>query len=200
MRLLTVAGASSEIVHDFRAQTVSSKAEMFAAVADLEVARILVAADIGALTSLKLSPGQQVLAAGGTQLAFAPGEDGIELTTDTIVRGLAIRTDPNRRALFNDDRVVTLGEARLESLSITGCVRLLVQGAGRAGRIVARCAGFSAKADGCCPFRRTEEPMEKVARGQRPDDIHVEMADRSWCQPRNAPPAFARDQWSSPDW
>ena len=58
-------------------------------------------------------------------IRFAPGQDGLQLSADNTVENLQIATDPERRALFNDTSVESLGRLHLRQLRIQGTVRLL---------------------------------------------------------------------------
>ena len=118
-------------------RAVATAGELEAAARNPEVGRIFVAADIQGAASIRLQPGQHLLCDEGTSLHFAPGQDGVELTSDNLVRGLRILADPRRRALFNAEDVGTLGSLRLETLRVTGSVRILVRGAVRSGHVEA---------------------------------------------------------------
>ena len=116
----------------------ATASELESAALDPQVGRIFVAADIEGSASIRLQPGQHLLCDEATVLRFAPGQDGVELTSDNLVRGLDLVTDPRRRALFNAEDVETLGSLRLDGLRIRGCVRILVRGQVRSGHVEAR--------------------------------------------------------------
>jgi len=119
-------------------RTVSSREELLDAAGAPEVAQIQVAGTVSELPSFRLAPGQQLR--GGPQggmLRFAPGEDGIEVSSGNTVADLTLTTDPDRRALFNDTRVAGLGRTELSRLAITGNVRLLLRGEARSGHLEA---------------------------------------------------------------
>jgi hypothetical protein len=117
---------------------VSTAAELLAAAANANVRDIFVVADVGELSTFRLSPGQALTAANPlVALRFAAGEDGLRLTTDNRVEGLELRTDRDRRALFNDTNAAGLGRLLLRNLRITGVVRLLARDQVRGGHVEA---------------------------------------------------------------
>jgi hypothetical protein len=71
--------------------------------------------------SFRLLPGQ-VLRGEDEQatLVFAAGSDGVQLSSDNEVHTLHLRTSPDRRALFNDTRVDSLGCMLLADVTIIG--------------------------------------------------------------------------------
>jgi hypothetical protein len=72
---------------------------------------------------------------------FGTGVDGVRLTRDNEISGLRIYADPDRRAVFNDTAVQTLGTIRLGGLIVTGQVQIVARGQVRAGHVVGRGSG-----------------------------------------------------------
>ncbi|MBW4025366.1 MAG: hypothetical protein HIU92_19935, partial [Proteobacteria bacterium] len=106
------------------------------AAADEAVPHIVVAGDLVDLPMLRLPPGKTLTGrADGARLRFAPGEDGVQLTTDNDVANLDLRTDPDRRVVFNDTGVASLGRLLLRGLSVTGMIRLLAADQVRGGHV-----------------------------------------------------------------
>jgi hypothetical protein len=117
---------------------VSSIAELLAAIGDPNVRDIVVTADISEVPMLRLAPTQRLLGQhAGLAIAFQPGVDGLQLSTDNRVADLTLVTEPGRRALFNDTTVERLGVLELRDLRITGTVRLLASDKVRGGHIEA---------------------------------------------------------------
>jgi len=111
---------------------------LLAAAADEAVAEIVVQESLGGLQSLRLSPGQTLRgAAPGVALCFAAGQDGLQLSSDNRVENLALQTDVDRRALFNDIEVEHLGRLVLKNLHTIGTIRLLASGRVRSGHVEA---------------------------------------------------------------
>jgi hypothetical protein len=119
-----------------REREISTEAELVAAAADANVRRITVVGDLDGLPTFRLSPGQELTAANGkVALRFAPGQDGIQLSTDNRIDGVESSTDLDRRALYNDTRVERLGRLVLRNLHVTGVVHLLARDQVRSGHV-----------------------------------------------------------------
>ena len=117
---------------------VATAQELAAALSDSAAAEIIVTADLTELRTFRLSPHRTLRgAASGVTLRFAPGEDGVQLSTDDRIESLAIHTDPNRRALFNDTQVDGLGRLVLRNLSTIGAIRLLARDKVKSGHVEA---------------------------------------------------------------
>jgi hypothetical protein len=117
---------------------VSTVGELVAAAADPSVGEIVVVGDLTGAPMFRLSPGQALIGANGANLRFAPGRDGAQVSTENRVESLVLKTDPNRRALFNDTTVERLGRLVLRDLRIDGVVELLARDAVRSGHVEAR--------------------------------------------------------------
>ena len=117
---------------------VSTAAGLIAAAANPLVARITVLASLTGLSCVRLLPGQALAGHDvSIELRFAPGQDGVQLSTDNQVECLELSTDPDRYAVFNDTGVDGLGRLVLSSLRITGVVRLLARDRVRNGHVEA---------------------------------------------------------------
>jgi hypothetical protein len=117
---------------------VASAAELVAAVRDADVVDIVVTAQISELASFRLPPGKTLTGATpDVTLRFARGQDGLQLSTDNRVEDLALATDPDRRAVFNDTHVERLGRLVLRKLRTTGAVQLLAKDQVRGGHVEA---------------------------------------------------------------
>jgi hypothetical protein len=118
---------------------VSSTAELVSAAADESIREIRVVGSPEGIPTIRLAPGQSLIGdSAGARLAFAPGVDGVQLTSNNTVKALALSADTDRRALFNDTSQTTLGRMELEKLQIVGVVQLLASDAVRAGHVEAR--------------------------------------------------------------
>ena len=115
---------------------VSTSGELQAAVADAGIQHIVISAPMGDLPTLRLSPGQTLTASGAQSiLRFAAGRDGLQLSSDNRVEGLQLITDPDKRAVFNDPSVETLGRLALRDLVVTGVVQILARDRARNGHV-----------------------------------------------------------------
>jgi hypothetical protein len=119
-------------------RAVGTATELTGAISDPGIGVILVRADIADLQTFRLPPGKTLKgAAPGVTLGFVSGQDGVQLSTDNRIDGLTIHVDVDRRALYNDTQVESLGRLVLRDLSTTGCVRLLARDKTRAGHVQA---------------------------------------------------------------
>lgn len=136
---------------------VATANELATAISDPAAIGIIIMAEITGLRSIRLPAGKTLRgAASSVTLQFAPGEDGLELSADNRVENLTLRTDPGRRALFNDTRVDGLGRLVLRNLATVGSIRLLARDRVKSGHvdaenidiIVADARGFSERPKG----------------------------------------------------
>ena len=116
----------------------TTTAELVEAVQASDNGSIEVRGGLEGVPSLRLKPGQTLRGAAGASLRFAPGGDGVVLTTDNAVEGLELQTDPERCAVCNDTSVEGFGRLRLKHLQTTGCIRLIVDGLADGGHVEAR--------------------------------------------------------------
>jgi hypothetical protein len=115
---------------------VTTAAELVAALGQDGPSHITVLRNVTGLPSLRLAAGQTLVGEDpGVRLGFAPGQDGFQLSTDNHVEGLELVADCDRRAIFNDTEVDTLGRLVLVDLRVTGAVRLLARDRVRSGHV-----------------------------------------------------------------
>lgn len=86
--------------------------------------------------SFRLAPGQ-VLEGEDAQAAivFAPGADGLQLSTDNEVRALRVEASIDKRAIFNDTRVESFGRLRLANVATVGQVQIVARDKVRGGHV-----------------------------------------------------------------
>ncbi len=119
-----------------QSRSVTTTQELLDAAGDANTLMIHVAGELSELPLLHLRPGLSLAGKGpSSTLRFAGGMDGVQLSADNTVRDLAIVTDPDRRAIFNDTSHSSLGRIELSGLRITGCLRLLATGEVQSGHI-----------------------------------------------------------------
>ncbi len=116
----------------------TTTAELVEAAQAADNAAIEVRGALEGAPSLRLKPGQKLQGVSGASIQFDPGQDGVVLTADNTVDGIELRTDPDRRALFNDASAAGFGRLALTHLKTTGCVRLIAEGAAFGGHVEAR--------------------------------------------------------------
>jgi len=83
-----------------------------------------------------LSPGQSLCgAAENSKIAFADGVDGVELTSGNGVHNVHLCASPQRRAIFNDTAVSSLGRIVLRNVTTHGRVQILARDKVRSGHL-----------------------------------------------------------------
>jgi hypothetical protein len=115
---------------------VHSTEELLAALRDAGERRIAVDGTLTEVPTLRLPPGQSLVAHDrGARLVFKPDSDGLELTADHEIRGLRLDAAPQRRAMFNDTSLASLGTLRLVDVCASGQVQILARDRIRAGHV-----------------------------------------------------------------
>jgi hypothetical protein len=115
---------------------VTTTEALVAAVRDESVERVVVSGQLTNVPSLFLSPGRSLCgAAEDSTIGFVPRGDGLRLSADNSVHSLRLEASPEKRAIFNDTTVVTLGRIELHGVTVSGCVQLLARDAVRSGHV-----------------------------------------------------------------
>jgi hypothetical protein len=115
---------------------VSTLSELLAAAGNPGVDLIMLVGQIGGMRSFRLAPGQSLQGADeAAELVFVGGADGIQLTTDNRLHNLRLRVALEKRAIFNDTSVASLGQIALSDLTTTGRVQLLARDQVRGGHV-----------------------------------------------------------------
>ena len=109
---------------------------LVAATRDAGVQHIIVSGSLTNSPSIRLSPGQSLRGDGAeTMIAFAAGADGLQLSSDNRIHNIRLDASPDKRAIFNDTTVATLGRIELRSVITTGRVQILARDKVRGGHI-----------------------------------------------------------------
>jgi hypothetical protein len=91
--------------------------ELLAAAQQGHAQRITVSGQIVDSPSFRLAPGQALLGADeSASVSFVSGADGVQVSSNNSVQKLRLRTAPDRRAIFNDTSVDTLGHIKLHEV------------------------------------------------------------------------------------
>jgi hypothetical protein len=100
------------------------------------VGEVVVSGRLSNVPSLRLSPGQSLCgAAEDSKIAFADGAEGIELTSGNSIHNVHLCASPERRAIFNDTTVPSLGRIALRSVTTHGRVQILARDKVRGGHV-----------------------------------------------------------------
>ncbi len=117
-------------------QVVTTSDELVAATKNAMVRHITVRGNLSNTPSIRLAPGQQLVGEGDqTEILFSTGIDGLQLTSDNQVRGLQLQTSPDKRAIFNDTTVDSLGYLHIAGVTTIGQVQILARDKVRSGHV-----------------------------------------------------------------
>jgi len=110
--------------------------ELIALTKDAKIRLIVVRGDLAKTPSIRLSPGQSLRGDGGqTRITFADGTDGLQLSSDNRLHNIHLYAAPDKRAIFNDTSVASLGRIELRSVTTTGRVQILARDKVRGGHV-----------------------------------------------------------------
>lgn len=114
----------------------STSEDLLASTRDATVRNILVRGSLSSLPSFRLAPGQTLTGEGSeAMLSFAVGSDGLQLSSDNEVVGIYLETSVDKRAIFNDTSVASLGRMRLADVRTIGQVQILVRDKVQGGHV-----------------------------------------------------------------
>jgi len=115
---------------------VSSTDELITATRTSGVRRLTIRGSLANVPSVRLSPGQSLHGEnGGAEIHFVAGADGLQLSSDNVVRGVRVEVTPDKRAIFNDTSVETLGHMTLGDVTAVGQVQILARDKVRSGHV-----------------------------------------------------------------
>ena len=110
--------------------------ELIALTKDTSVRRITVRGDLAKAPSVRLSPGQSLRGDGDqARVTFADGADGLQLSSDNRVHNIHLRAASDKRAIFNDTAVGSLGRIELRGVTTTGRVQIMARDKVRGGHV-----------------------------------------------------------------
>ncbi len=115
---------------------ITTSTDLAAAAKDTATHNIVVRGVLTNAPSFRLLPGQ-VLRGEDEHAAiiFAAGSDGVQLSADNQIHDLHLQAAPDKRAIFNDANIDSLGHIVLASVSTIGQVQILARGKVRAGHV-----------------------------------------------------------------
>ncbi len=118
---------------------VSSTEELCRAAERPGQGKIIVRGRILNSPSIVLRPGQELVGEGKQAgIEFASGTDGVQLTADNAVRGLALFASPECRAVFNDSSAAAPGNLIIESVQTIGQVQIVTEKMAQSGHVRVR--------------------------------------------------------------
>lgn len=124
-----------EVTINSTLRTVHSVEDLVRAVSDALVREIRVIGRITDVPTLRLRPGQQLYGDGTAVLVFVGQSDGVVLSAENTVAGIALHADADARAISNDTSHASFGQFTLIDLSVTGQVQILGRDATKSGHV-----------------------------------------------------------------
>jgi hypothetical protein len=116
--------------------TVTTADQLAKAAASPDRPNIVVNGHLVDVPSFRLAPGQSLRGAdAGAAITFIAGNDGLQLSTDNEVRGVTLQASADRRAIFNDISVQSLGRITIADVTATGQVQILARDAVLGGHV-----------------------------------------------------------------
>jgi len=117
-------------------KTAATVQQLVAATKAAGIHQIVVHGDLADVPSIRLAPGQSLRGeSDGSRIAFAAGSDGLQLSSDNRIHNLRLHASPDRRAIFNDTSVASLGRIELRGVTTTGRVQILARDKVRGGHV-----------------------------------------------------------------
>jgi len=116
-------------------RVVATSDELAAATKDAEVRQITVRGNLTGAPSVRLAPGQALCGVDDHAAIHFAGVDGLQLSSDNQVRSVHLRTPPDKRAIFNDTSVNSLGHILLAGVTTIGQVQILARDKVRGGHV-----------------------------------------------------------------
>lgn len=119
-----------------QAAVVGTVDELVTAARNPSIQEISVRGHIADAPSFRLAPGQSLLGEDDlAEITFVSGADGVELSSDNQIRALRLHAAPEKRAIFNDMSVDSLGRIELRGVTTTGRVQILARDRVRGGHV-----------------------------------------------------------------
>jgi hypothetical protein len=115
---------------------VTSTDALVAAVKDETVERVVVSGRLANSPTIRLALGKSLC--GATEdatIAFADDADGVELSSNNSIGNLHLKAALEKRAIFNDTAVPSLGRLGLHCVTTTGRVEILARDRVRSGHV-----------------------------------------------------------------
>lgn len=110
--------------------------ELVAASKDKSARRIMVSGLVAGAPTISLLPGQSLRGADEhAVVTFTAGNDGVQLSSDNYVQNLRLEASSEKRAVFNDTTVSSLGQMELRDVITTGRVQILARDNVRSGHV-----------------------------------------------------------------
>ena len=111
--------------------------ELIAATKDAKCEQIAIRSKLTNVPSVRLSPGQSLRGIGvRAGITFVEGADGLQLSSNNKIRNIDLTTSPNKRAIFNDTNIDTLGRIELRGVTAIGQIQIVARNKVRGGHVI----------------------------------------------------------------
>jgi hypothetical protein len=118
------------------AQFIATAEQLVAGTHNPRARHLVVRGNLANVPSFRLAPGQTLTGDGdNASISFVRGVDGLQLSTNNEVRNLRLEASADKRAIFNDTSVESLGRIRLIGITTVGQVQLLAPDMVRSGHV-----------------------------------------------------------------
>lgn len=117
-------------------RTANTVEHLVAATKDAGIHQIVVHGSLTNAPTIRLSPGQSLRGEDDeSRITFATGSDGLQLSSDNRIHHIRLNASADKRAIFNDTSVASLGRIELRGVTTTGCVQILARDKVRSGHV-----------------------------------------------------------------
>jgi hypothetical protein len=117
-----------------REKVVTTVDELIAATKDAKCKQIIIRSKLTKVPAVRLSPGQSLRGSGAQAgITFIEGADGLQLSSNNKIRNIHLTASTEKRAIFNDTNLETLGRIELHGVTAIGQVQILACGKIRRG-------------------------------------------------------------------
>jgi len=111
--------------------------ELIAATKDAKCQQIIIRGKLTNAPSVRLSPGQSLRGMGvRAGIIFVEGTDGLQLSSNNKIRNIDLTTSPNKRAIFNDTNIDTLGRIELRGVTAIGQIQIVARNKVQGGHVI----------------------------------------------------------------
>jgi hypothetical protein len=115
---------------------VTSTEALVEAVNDQAVERIIISGRLNNAPAIHLFPGRSLCGvAEDSTITFMADGDGVQLSADNSIHRMRLEASKEKRAIFNDTSIRSLGRIELHSVTSVGRVQILARDAVRSGHV-----------------------------------------------------------------
>lgn len=118
------------------AKIVNTVSELVDASREEGINQIVLASNLIDSPTIHLHSGQSLRGQDDlSSISFVSGSDGLQLSSDNQIQNIRLECSPEKRAIFNDTAVESLGRIELQNVTCTGRVQILARDNIRSGQV-----------------------------------------------------------------